>query len=111
MTLTDRLAALTTLGERLQNLDTEPLNAVIRRTALHNSWLTEANQRSAIGAIRDAFLQNKKLEKWVSQYAVQRTSNTVHQKTVALILAGNIPLVGFQDVLCVFVSGHRAKVK
>ena len=63
MTLTDRLAALATLGERLQNLDTEPLNAVIRRTALHNSWLTEANQRAAITAIRDAFLQNKKLEK------------------------------------------------
>ena len=117
MTLTDRLAALATLGERLQNLDTEPLNAVIRRTALHNSWLTEANQRSAIGTIRDAFLQNKKLEKWVSAYnfppsgGLRGEITEGSSKRIALILAGNIPLVGFHDVLCVFVSGHRAKVK
>jgi len=39
------------------------------------------------------------------------TPNAPMSKTVALIMAGNIPLVGFHDWLCVFVAGHRAKVK
>ena len=35
----------------------------------------------------------------------------LNSKTIGLILAGNIPLVGFHDVLSVFISGHRSQIK
>lgn len=53
------------------------------------------------------FLKDELLNDWVSRYHL----NDRPSKTIGLILAGNLPLVGFHDVLTVFISGHRAKLK
>jgi hypothetical protein len=50
-----------------------------------------------------------KLESWAARYPDTASEHPL--KTVGLIMAGNIPLVGFHDWLCVFTAGHRAKVK
>lgn len=52
-------------------------------------------------------LTNEKLTAWMSSYSMNSTS----PKTVALIMAGNIPLVGFHDFLCVLLSGHKPLIK
>jgi hypothetical protein len=107
MHLTTRLAALARLGQHLLGPD-DYLDAVIKRTAYHNPWFTEENQREAIEAIANNFLDEQLLQDWLAPYALQEPA--VPQR-IGLVLAGNIPLVGFHDVLSVFVTGHRAVIK
>jgi hypothetical protein len=108
MTLTERIDAMAQLGAHLRKEKDDYLDAVIARTHFNNGWLTPNNQRLAIDAIATQFLTKEALTEWTNQYAI---NDNVEQKTVGLILAGNIPLVGFHDLLCVFISGHRAMVK
>ena len=107
MQLEDRLLLLIRLGTHLRAPD-DYLDAVIHRTAHRNLWFTEANQRLAIEAIATQMLDEQKLRAWVAAYAL---SEPVVPQVVGLVLAGNIPLVGFHDVLCTFVAGHRAQIK
>jgi hypothetical protein len=107
MTFSKRLDVLVQLAELLIPTN-EVLQTVVRKTAAHNSWFTEENQWKAIAAIRSAFLQKDKLEAWTNPYLLQ---NTEGGKTIALILAGNIPLVGFHDIMSVFITGHKSLIK
>ncbi|MEM9836787.1 MAG: acyl-CoA reductase [Bacteroidota bacterium] len=115
MTFQERLAALAALGEHLRQGEDEYLDALQQRTAFNNAWFTLENQQASLRAIATEFLDYKKLEGWLSPYAryfeVSHALKGMERKTVGLVLAGNIPLVGFHDVLCVFVSGHRAQIK
>lgn len=85
------------------------METAIRQSSLENQWFTEENIRSALKAIAEQFLDRDKLAAWVAQYPMADPGYP--EKTVALIMAGNIPLVGFQDWLCVFAAGQHAKVK
>lgn len=107
MTLNERIDLLARLGRHLEGED-EYLQAVMHRTEFHNPWFTMANQAEAIQSIAHHFLQRELLEKWVSRYSV---SDMPTGKIVGIVMAGNIPLVGFHDWLCVFIAGHRAQVK
>lgn len=109
MTLRSRIEALIQLGKELTP-DNQRLQTAVRRTQFHNSWLTETNQWQAIAAIQSFFLDRQRLETWLKDYRISDTPSN-GMKQVSLVLAGNIPLVGFHDVLCVFVSGHHAKIK
>jgi hypothetical protein len=109
MNLNARLNALVVLGQQL-NQENEQLVAVVKRTSLHNSWFTENNQWQAIAAIKQAFLTENALKSWLSAYNMPNTEGPP-AISVGLTLAGNIPLVGFHDILSMFVAGHRAKVK
>jgi len=71
-----------------------------------NGWFTRENIFDALTAIADN-LTEEKLQKWLSAYEIP----VKEPKNVGLIMAGNIPLVGFHDFLSVLVSGHRAVVK
>jgi Acyl-CoA reductase (LuxC) len=113
MTYKERLNALVDLGKKLTP-ENEALQTIVRKTALHNSWFTEENQWKAIAEIRAAFLQKDKLEAWLEPYFLQnidQNTEGVPSKTVALILAGNIPLVGFHDIISVFLTGHKSLMK
>lgn len=109
MLLKERLEALIQLGKELTP-ENEALQTAVRKTSFHNAWLTIENQWKAINAIRDNFLNRELLEKWVDLYTFPNHDKP-NFKTISLVLAGNIPLVGFHDVLCVFVAGHKAKIK
>jgi hypothetical protein len=126
MTLKNRINALSELGNWLNNLDDERIQTAIRRTTHNNSWFTPENQLLALSEIRDHFLDKNKLKKWLSKYKIeenteggQKESQTEHslqtsklkRKSVGLVLAGNIPLVGFHDILCVFAAGHLSRIK
>ena len=108
MQLTERIATLAQLGQHLQGTD-EYLEAVIKRTSFHNPWFTEENQWDAVHAIANRFLDEGRLREWLAPYALPAEPESIQR--VGLVLAGNIPLVGFHDVLSVFATGHRAVVK
>ncbi len=103
----ERINVLIKLGERLALFD-EKLKAVIHGAYLKNPWFTEENTTKAIEAIVSNMLQINLLEEWTSSYALAEETSP---KKVGIIMAGNIPLVGFHDLLCVFIAGHHAKIK
>ncbi len=76
-------------------------------TANHtNRWFTKGNVLFAIESWANALTENN-LNKWLSVYDF----SNVQPKNIGLVLAGNIPLVGFHDFLCVLISGHKVVVK
>ena len=108
MKLKERILALIKLGEHLRREDDEYLQAVMHRTQYNNPWFTIQNQQLAVRAIAEQMLDPGKLEQWLSAYNIPEETKP---QTVGLVMAGNIPLVGFHDLLCVFVAGHRAMIK
>lgn len=79
---------------------------LIELSQSHNGWFTPEQVYFAINSWAKA-LTEENLDKWLSQYDL----SNVKPKTVGLILAGNIPLVGFHDFLSVLISGHKVLVK
>ncbi|UOB17396.1 acyl-CoA reductase [Abyssalbus ytuae] len=72
----------------------------------NNGWFTNENLDFAFHQWSVALKENN-LKKWLSNYNL----NTVNPKTVAVIMAGNIPMVGFHDFICVLITGHSIIVK
>jgi hypothetical protein len=77
----------------------------IERQVHHNGWFTEESVRTSMLNLGN-WLSTEQLTNWTNTY-----SFTENPKVVAVIMAGNIPLVGFHDFLCVLMSGHHAKCK
>ena len=107
MNLSERIDLLEKLGNHLSQKD-EFLEALMHRTFHNNQWFTIENQQLAIDAIVQQFLQKDKLLSWCKNYPVKEVPTL---KKVGLIMAGNIPLVGFHDLLTTFVAGHQAIIK
>lgn len=98
---------LVELGTRLQGFgDDEHSTRIIDKAIEQNEWFGREDILMAIDAIREEFLCREKLERWAKQY-----SRSQEPKRVAIIMAGNIPLVGFFDLLCTLMAGHKAEVK
>lgn len=96
------------LGKRLERFgNDETSSEAIRQAVSANGWFSVREIAYAVEAIRSQMLQHDKLERWLSVYAL----NPRTPKRVAVVMAGNIPLVGFYDLLCVIAGGHRAVVK
>lgn len=106
MTLDQRIRAFNQLGEHLETLSKESFESIAENARLENPWFTEENVKRSLNGIA-TFLQADQLKQWTSRYSL----NGTHQKTIALVMAGNIPLVGFHDFLCVLISGNRALIK
>ncbi len=96
------------LGTFMESED--PTWMTARRSASQqNPWFINAFVDIAVQQIRERFLDREALTDWARDYAWPEEQPT--PKTVGLVLAGNIPLVGFHDMLCTFISGHRQRVK
>lgn len=72
----------------------------------HNGWFTPENIRFALQGWT-ASLTEANIVKWLKPYNIKQTL----PKQVAIIMAGNIPLVGFHDFLSVLITGHHVLVK
>ena len=121
MELNERVKAFVQLGKVLQNFVQEKpwvdyscglteeeynsVNSVIKKAFQHNGWFSENNVRQSIDGI--VYLLNEEnLSSWISKYSFKET-----EKNVAVIMAGNIPMVGFHDLLCVLISGNKLEAK
>lgn len=109
MTLSERIDLLAELGQYLRQTPDEALEAAIRQSNVENQWFTPENVHAAITAIATRWLEKDTLNRWAAGYPIAQ--HTHPEKTIGLVMAGNIPLVGFHDWLCVFVSGQRAQIK
>lgn len=127
LTVQQRLQAFAKLGEWMKQPG-EPLSQLIESAANYNAWFTPENTRRAFLSFGE-MLSQEKLEKWFEaegsqQSAVSSQQSTISSpaysilnpqpseiKSIGLVLAGNIPLVGFHDVLCVLVFGNTALIK
>ncbi|SHL24756.1 acyl-CoA reductase [Flavobacterium chilense] len=85
----------------------EDFEKLIHLSQSHNGWYTPDQVRFAIQSWAEA-LTEENIAQWISQYNFDDAQN---EKTVALILAGNIPLVGFHDFLSVLITGNKALIK
>ncbi|MGF1586369.1 MAG: acyl-CoA reductase [Bacteroidales bacterium] len=86
----------------------QPLEAIIQNSNIHNPWFTENNMRFALGHT-GRILNAGNLSEWLGHYDENAMDRT--PKTIAVVMAGNIPLVGFHDMLCVLISGHNMLAK
>ena len=108
MKLEQRINLLVFLSSYLKK-NTEDWQAIKQRASNENGWFTPEYIDFAVANICDAFLQKDKLEAWVAAYNLPETNP--NPKTIGLVMAGNIPLVGFHDLLCCFITGHHVLVK
>lgn len=105
----ERIALMVRLGKFFRE-NREEWHAVAELAERMNGWFTQAFIDLAIEQIANAFLNEEKLEQWLLPYHKNTTDATAKRK-VGLVMAGNIPLVGFHDFLCVYLSGHNLVVK
>ena len=122
MTIQERKEKLISLGKFLGQFSTsgiekkeniahndphfELIKGKVEAAVNHNGWFNLENVLFAMEQWSTA-LTAENLDKWLSPYELEQ----VDPKTIGIIMAGNIPLVGFHDFLSVLVSGHRALVK
>jgi hypothetical protein len=102
-----------TLNEQIQQNDVryndlyfEKFKDLLALSQSHNGWFTPEQVYFAVQSWAEA-LKEENLNEWLLSYDL----SDVKSKTVALILAGNIPLVGFHDFLSVLIAGHKVLVK
>lgn len=84
----------------------EQFKTKIKIAEQHNGWFTKENIICAFETWSKT-LNSNDINQWISKY----NFNNLSSKNVAIIMAGNIPLVGLHDFLCVLISGHNAVVK
>jgi hypothetical protein len=112
MNFESRLAAFMQLGvlikEYLNGKDNSKIETGLLKAEFKNPWFIKNFSFVMLHSITE-MLNEKHLLEWVSRYPDLKTSKT--SKTIGLILAGNIPLVGFHDILCVLLSGHKLQGK
>ncbi len=108
MNLQQRIDLLIRLGEYiLQN--NESWKQAKQDAERQNSWFTPEFTNLASVNIAEQFLQAEKLHAFARLYLLPYAAPL--PKTVGLVMAGNIPLVGFHDWMCIFLSGHKAFIK
>lgn len=95
---------LVELGKRLQNAP--QLEELMFRAEAKNPWFAKEFVEYAFNAISKDMLQRDALEQWLNSYPMKQVD-----KTIGLIFAGNVPLVGFHDFICCYLSGCRIKIK
>lgn len=111
MTLNTRIDAFSKLGLSLQNYIhskdsrsnfSQKLSNVIRKSELQNAWFTKNQIHNALSEWENA-LSRENLLNWLQTYTLEG----INEKRVAVVMAGNIPLVGFHDFLSVLITGHH----
>ncbi|TAH01936.1 MAG: acyl-CoA reductase [Sphingobacteriales bacterium] len=100
----DKIIAFSLLGDFLRTPN-HAFKAIIDNAQNHNAWFTPTEVNKAVTALGN-MLNKSDLIQWLSNHP----ENT-NPQNVGLVLAGNLPLVGFHDVLCVLASGNKALIK
>lgn len=109
----ERIVAFIKLGNILKSCGHNSIGSVNKRSDniirlieeshLNNPWFTPENVQHAIVSLGSSLEENK-IRKWLQAYDL---SSVKESKRVGVVMAGNIPLVGFHDFLCILISGHK----
>lgn len=107
MNLAERITLMVKLGEYLME-DSEKLKSVKQKAFEQNKWFIEEFINFSFKQISTHYLNRQKLESWVGYYHID---DNISPKKIGVVMAGNIPLVGFHDFLSVFITGHHQAIK
>jgi hypothetical protein len=107
MKLQNRIILLKELKQYLVE-NSEEWQEVKERAARANGWFTPEFIDLSVKNIISQFLDENALQAWINHYHID---DTITPKNVGIVMAGNIPLVGFHDFLAVFVTGHIQTIK
>ena len=107
MNVQERIGVMVKLGDYITQ-NNEEWQAAKQSAYLKNQWFIPKFISLATQNIASEFLQKNILEKLAADYNIHEPTVI---KTVGVVMAGNIPLVGFHDFLCIFISGHRSMIK
>ncbi len=111
MTKQSQISDFIFLGQKLIDLSSTLTHCsyaeTIKKAMAENGWFTSDSIGLSFKAIGESLTQEK-LGKWLSKYSIQ---DNRAPKKIGLILAGNIPLVGFHDILCVLITGNQVIAK
>ena len=107
MNLQARINLMCWLGNYLKN-NGEEWQEVKQEAYLKNGWFIPAFIDLACEKIAQHFLDEQLLQQWVAHYSID---DTIVSRNIGIVMAGNIPLVGFHDFLAVFICGHRQTIK
>ncbi len=107
MELQQRINLLLRLGDYMRSDDPQ-LDDIKDKAHNLNPWFVPEFISMSISNIANEFLEEDKLNKWISNYTIKADGTS---KSVGIVMAGNIPLVGFHDLLCVIMSGHAPVIK
>jgi hypothetical protein len=108
MNLEQRIDLLAELGDYCLSAAPAWVEAQCRAEA-ENKWFTGDFIGLAVHQLATEFLNKEKLLAWTEEYRLPDSPPS--PRTIGLIMAGNIPLVGFHDFLAIFISGHRQLIK
>jgi hypothetical protein len=108
MILQQRIDWLCKLGAYMQS-DEPAWTETKQKASFQNGWFIPEFIELATRNIVENFLKKELLENWGAAYRLPAAND--HPKKMGITMAGNIPLVGFHDLLCVFISGHQAVIR
>jgi hypothetical protein len=89
--------------------DDEDWRAAKKKANAENHWFIIEFIDRAVGQIAQTWLKEESISQLAGRYPV--ADKIAHPKKIGIVMAGNIPLVGFHDLMCVFLSGHYAVIK
>src|SRR4051794_40202271 len=107
MNLQNRIELLQKLKKYLLENDDEWQEIKTKATA-YNGWFIPEFINLAVQNICTEFLSEEKLAAWADHYHLD---DNIRGQHIGIVMAGNIPLVGFHDFLTVFISGHNQTIK
>lgn len=105
MTLTERIESLVYLGTVLEH-PSEIMKAVMQRAEIENAWFTQESIQKAIRGV-GMWLKPDELHSWINKYKI---ADRMPERT-GMILAGNIPMVGFHDVMTNYLAGNVSVIR
>jgi len=106
MTPAERIQAFTSLGQFIATLSSAERQSLVQKASQENGWFTRSSVDLAFQGLT-TMLEPKRLQAWAEGYPLKNSS----AKTVGVAMAGNIPMVGFHDFLCVLIAGHKLHYK
>ncbi|MGI9527701.1 MAG: acyl-CoA reductase [Weeksellaceae bacterium] len=118
MQISQRIIAFSNLGNNLesfinnfdkdsQDINQQEFNQVLQQAKAKNGWFTIENQLYALASWAQG-LTRENIENWLAAYNIP---HDITPQSIGIVTAGNIPMVGFHDILCVLMSGHKALIK
>lgn len=103
--LSDYIKGFLSKNPENYNENDSDFELLLKKSEIENPWFTLENQKFALQQWAD-LLTEENINNWIKEYSISKIS-----KRVGLILAGNIPLVGFHDVTSVVLSNHIPVIK
>ncbi len=107
MNLHKRIEVLGLIGEYLK-VDSASYQELRYRAFMENKWFTPEYIFQSGKLIADRMLNKDQLSTFAAAYGVEEGRKN---KTIGLVMAGNIPYVGLHDMLCIFLSGYGQRIK